>query len=53
MSGDSSFIARKLSEIIGHAMVNGLLLTNRGPSRVPFRIPTELRQEWGLNWSWG
>ncbi|MBL9106744.1 MAG: hypothetical protein JNL82_37830 [Myxococcales bacterium] len=46
--GSPAFVA--LARQLSGLMLNGLRLANRGPRRVPFRIPTELRQVWGENW---
>jgi hypothetical protein len=42
--------ARRASELFGRAFLHGLLFAFRGIHRQPYDLPTELRQEWGLNW---
>jgi hypothetical protein len=31
-------------------LIEALVWVTRGGRRVPFTIPTELRQTWGVNW---
>ncbi len=40
--------AVKLVELIGRKIVEGLVWVNRGPERVPFRLPTQLRESWDV-----
>ena len=40
----------RLREIFSRKLIEGLLLVGRGGQRIAFRIPTELRQTWGINW---
>lgn len=49
--GDASprFVA--LAHRISVVMLEGLLRAQRGGRRGSFRIPTELRQVWGVNWT--
>ncbi|MBL8969961.1 MAG: DUF2236 domain-containing protein [Myxococcales bacterium] len=47
---DRSLVLRQLARRFSGLLIDGLLLANRGGSRVPFTIPTELRQVWGVNW---
>lgn len=46
---ESDELAR-VHEVLGRALVQGLLFAGRGPKGVPFRIPNELLQTWGINW---
>lgn len=43
-------LTRRTAELLGRMLLQGLLLAFRGANRQPFDLPTELRQEWGLNW---
>ncbi len=45
----SEDIAR-IHELFGRALIEGIVLVGRGGNRVPFTIPTELLQTWGINW---
>jgi hypothetical protein len=45
----SSEIAR-LHERFGRALIEGIVLVGRGGKRIPFTVPTELLQAWGVNW---
>jgi len=47
---DRSLVLRQLARRFSGLLIDGLLLANRGGTRVPFTIPTELRQVWGVNW---
>jgi hypothetical protein len=40
--------AAKLTELFGRRVVEGLFWVNRGPERVPFRLPTVLRESWNV-----
>jgi hypothetical protein len=40
--------AAKLVSMVGRRLVEGLLWVNRGPERVPFRLPTVLRESWDV-----
>jgi hypothetical protein len=40
--------AVQLVELIGRKIVEGLVWVNRGPERVPFRLPTQLRETWDV-----
>jgi len=40
--------AAKLVGLFGRRLVEGLVWVNRGPERVPFRLPTELRSSWNV-----
>jgi hypothetical protein len=46
---ESAEIAR-IHELFGRALIEGIVLVGRGGNRVPFTIPAELVQNWGLNW---
>jgi hypothetical protein len=47
---DHASALRRLREIFSRKLIEGLLLVGRGGQRIAFRIPTELRQTWGINW---
>ena len=47
---DDASALRRLREIFSRKLLEGLLLVGRGGQRVAFRLPTELRQTWGINW---
>ncbi|MBN1207973.1 MAG: DUF2236 domain-containing protein [Myxococcaceae bacterium] len=38
--------AERLTGLFGRMLVEGLFWVNRGPERVPFRLPTALRESW-------
>jgi uncharacterized protein (DUF2236 family) len=40
--------AERLTELFGRKVVEGLFWVNRGPERVPFRLPTVLRESWDV-----
>ena len=40
--------AARLTEMFGRRLVEGLFWVNRGPERVPFRLPTTLRESWNV-----
>ena len=40
----------RLHELFGRALIEGIVLVGRGGKRIPFTIPTELLQAWGVNW---
>jgi hypothetical protein len=40
----------RVHELFGRALIEGIMLVGRGGKRIPFTIPTELLQEWGVNW---
>jgi hypothetical protein len=40
----------RIHERFGRALIEGILLVGRGGARVPFTIPAELLQTWGVNW---
>ncbi|MDY7231772.1 oxygenase MpaB family protein [Hyalangium rubrum] len=40
--------AAKLAGMFGRRLVEGLFWVNRGPERVPFRLPTTLRDSWDV-----
>jgi hypothetical protein len=46
---DSAELSR-IHELFGRALIQGILLLSRGGNRIPFTIPTELLQQWGINW---
>ena len=41
----------RLHEIFSRKLIEGLIFAGRGGKRIPFTIPTELRQAWGVNWT--
>jgi uncharacterized protein (DUF2236 family) len=46
--------AARLTELFGRKLVEGLFWVNRGPERVPFRLPTVLRESWHVSgWELG
>jgi hypothetical protein len=47
---DRSLVVRQLARRFSGLFIDGLMLANRGGQRLPFNIPTELRQVWGVNW---
>jgi hypothetical protein len=47
---DDASVLRRLREIFSRKLIEGLMLVGRGGQRVAFRMPTELRQTWGINW---
>ncbi len=40
-----------VSAVFSRHLIEGILMAGRGGNRVPFNIPTELRQTWGINWT--
>jgi hypothetical protein len=40
----------RMHELFGRALIQGIILVGRGGKRIPFTIPTELLQAWGVNW---
>ncbi|WP_224360877.1 oxygenase MpaB family protein [Hyalangium versicolor] len=40
--------ASKLIGLVSRKLLDGLLWVNRGPDRVPFRLPTTLRESWNV-----
>lgn len=46
---DSSAIA-DLADKVGKLLINSIVLVQRQGNRPTFTIPTELRQQWGVNW---
>lgn len=46
--GESRPELARLSELFGRKVVEGLFWVQRGPERVPFRIPDTLRQAWDV-----
>ncbi len=49
LANQSSELAR-VHELFGRALIGGIVLVGRGGKRIPFTIPPELRQAWGINW---
>jgi hypothetical protein len=40
----------RVHELFGRALIEGIVLVDRGGKRIPFTVPTELLQAWGANW---
>ena len=40
-----------MAEQVGKLLIGSVMLVDRGGNRPSFRIPTELRQVWGVNWT--
>jgi hypothetical protein len=40
----------RVHELFARALIKGILLAGRGGKRIPFTIPMELQQAWGVNW---
>lgn len=49
-AGDRSALVQTLARRFSALLIDGMMLVNRGGQRLPFNIPTELRQVWGVNW---
>jgi hypothetical protein len=47
---DSSAVA-DLAEKLGKVLINSIVLVQRNGNRPTFTIPTELQQQWGVNWT--
>jgi hypothetical protein len=47
---DSAHVAA-LAERAGDLLINSLVYVERGGNRPGFAIPTELKQQWGVNWT--
>jgi hypothetical protein len=47
---DSPALSR-FAEKFGNLLINSIVLVGRGNNRPSFRIPDELRQAWGVNWT--
>ena len=47
---DSGAIA-VLAERVGQVLINSIVLVQRGGNRPTFTIPTELKLQWGVNWT--
>ncbi|HUI54148.1 MAG TPA: oxygenase MpaB family protein [Bryobacteraceae bacterium] len=41
----------RISEVFSRKLIDGIVWAGRGGKRIPFTIPTELRQAWGVNWT--
>jgi hypothetical protein len=39
-------VLQKLGSLLGRRVLEGIVWVNRGPQRLPFRIPTVLRESW-------
>ncbi len=48
--GDRSTLVQALARRFSALLIEGMALVSRGGQRLPFKIPTELRQVWGVNW---
>jgi hypothetical protein len=42
--------AAKLAERMAHLLIESMAYVERGGSRPAFSIPTDLREQWGVNW---
>ncbi len=40
-----------LAEKVGQVLINSIVLVQRGGNRPTFTIPTELKLQWGVNWT--
>ena len=47
---DSPAVA-ELAEKVGKVLINSIVLVQRGGNRPTFTIPTELKEQWGVNWT--
>jgi hypothetical protein len=47
----TSAAVNQLAEKVGNLLINSIVLIGRGGTRPSFRIPDELRQAWGVNWT--
>jgi hypothetical protein len=45
-----SAILTKVHEVFARALIQGIMLVERQGKQIPFSIPTELLQTWGVNW---
>jgi hypothetical protein len=41
----------RVHEVFSRRLIESFLWVERGGKRIPFTIPTELRQVWGINWT--
>jgi hypothetical protein len=41
----------KIGELFSRKLIDGIVCVGRGGQRIPFTIPTELKQSWGANWT--
>lgn len=48
---NSSAVASAISGHFSRRVIEGIVLVGRGGNRIPFDIPTELKQTWGVNWT--
>src|ERR1051326_5911991 len=46
---DSAVLAR-VHEVFARALIQGIIVVERQGKQIPFSIPTELLQTWGVNW---
>jgi hypothetical protein len=46
---DSAVVSR-VHELFARALIQGILFVEREGKQIPFAIPTELLQTWGVNW---
>jgi hypothetical protein len=49
LNHDSTVLA-KVHELFARALIQGIILVERQGKQIPFSIPTELLQTWGVNW---
>lgn len=41
-------VVKKLASLLGRRVLEGMVWVNRGPERLPFRIPSVLRESWRI-----
>jgi hypothetical protein len=49
LNHDSAIVSR-VHELFARALIQGLIFVEREGKQIPFSIPTELLQTWGVNW---
>jgi len=49
LNHDSALLA-KIHEMFARVLIQGIILVERQGKQIPFSIPTELLQTWGVNW---
>jgi hypothetical protein len=47
---ENSAAMRDLAQRVGRLIVGSAVLVERAGNRPSFAIPTELKQQWGVNW---
>jgi hypothetical protein len=48
---NNSNAVRALAEKFGRLLIGAIVFVERGGNRPSFTIPTELQQQWGVNWT--